>query len=345
MKTPKKIILIFFLILSSVPFFEQTLFAEEHVHQAVQAKYRCPMHHQIISDKPGKCPICGMELVLFTPGTAAAEGEHTSIAISTEKQRLVGIKTAVVEKRPLQKRIRALGSVAHEEMLYEAQLDYLKALRDAPNAIKEKYLGVYQKLYAPTTVESAKLKLMQLGMDEESIAQMNRTTPPDKALLHISEHGEDWISFSLYEYEAPLVKKGDKVHVEIPGMAGVELEGEVKMVSPFVDMGSRTIKGRALVLDEKHFLKPEMFVTVFVEARLEDAVAVPLDAVLLTGGRSLVFVEEKEGVFKPRSVVVGAQAGEFWEIKQGLMEGEKVAVSGNFLLDSESRLNASSDAS
>ena len=92
-------------------------------------------------------------------------------------------------------------------------------------------------------------------------------------------------------------------------------------------------------------LKPEMAVTVVVNARVGSVLAVPLDAVLLTGTRSLVYVEEKEGVFKPREVTVGTQAGEFYEIKDGLMEGEKVVVKGNFLIDSESRLNSGVGAS
>jgi len=128
-------------------------------------------------------------------------------------------------------------------------------------------------------------------------------------------------------------------------MPGVKLQGEVKTISPFVDPGSRTIKARALVQDENHVLKPEMSVTVFVYASLGTAIAVPLDAVLLTGDHAFVFVEEKEGIFKRREVVIGAQAGEFWEIRQGLNEQEKVVVNGNFLMDSESRLSAASDAS
>ena len=349
MKSIQLIIAIVVLISTPVLMIQNlTSASESTVHKGKKILfYRNPMRGDIKSPVPAKDGM-GMDYIPVYEGEESgitSVSGHAEVVISHEKQQLMGIKTAVVEKKPLKKMIRALGIVAHEEMLFDAQIEYLKALRAAPNIVREKYMGVYQKQFVPTAVENAKLKLMQLGMDEQSITEMDKNSAPDKVLLHLSDHKDDWVSFTLYEHEAPLVKRGDIVQIEIPSMPGVDLNGEVKTISLFVDTLSRTIKGRAFVHDESHALKPEMSVTVVINAEIGEALSVPLDAVLLTGSRSLVYVEKKDGVFEPREVVVGAQAGESYEIKQGLNEGEKVAVNGNFLIDSESRLNSASGAS
>ena len=348
MKKIKSAVQIAILALVPVILVQSALYASEPMQEKKKILYyRNPMGTGAKSPVPIKDEM-GMDYIPVYQGEesgATAVPGHAMVAMKPEKQELLGIRTVLVEKKPLTKVIRALGMVGHEEMLYDAQLEYIKALRDSPNAVREKYLGVYQKQFVPTAVEGAKLKLMQLGIDEQSIAEMDKNSYPDKALLHLAGHEMDWVSFNLYEYEAAYVKRGDAVEVEIPSMPGVKLKGEVKMVSPFVDEAGRTIKGRALVQDANHDLKPEMSITVVINADRGMALAVPLDAVLLTGARSLVYVEGKNGAFEPREVVVGAQAGEFYEIKQGLMEGEKVAVNGNFLIDSESRLNSGASAS
>ena len=329
MKKIKIVVLVFILILSASASMADT--AKKVLY------YRNPMRGDVHSPVPAKDEM-GMDYI-------PVYEETSGVVLTPEKKKLLGVKTAVVEKKELKKIIRALGMVGHEEALYDAQVEYLRALRGASNAAREKYLGVYQKQFAPTAVESAKLKLMQLGMDEASIAEMDKNTPPDKALLHLADHSMDWVSFTLYEYEAALVKRGAPVRVEIPSIPGESLEGKVRMISLFVDEASRTIKGRALVRDQRNILKPNMYVTVIVNSGMGAAIVVPADAVLLTGTRSMVYVEEDEGKFQPREVVVGAEAGGFYEIKQGLNEGEKVAISGNFLLDSESRMNAPGNAS
>ena len=123
---------------------------------------------------------------------------------------------------------------------------------------------------------------------------------------------ETWVYANIYEHEVPFVKKGDLVEVTAASMPGVKLQGRVETVSPFADMESRTVKVRMLVKDVKEHLRPEMPVNVLIQSDLGSGLAVPLDAVLLTGDHAIVFVEKGEGVFEPRYVMVGQQVGEFY---------------------------------
>jgi multidrug efflux pump subunit AcrA (membrane-fusion protein) len=93
-------------------------------------------------------------------------------------------------------------------------------------------------------------------------------------------------------------------------------------------------------MDPEKLLKPEMYVDLFLVADLGEAVSVPQEAVMFTGERAIVFVAQGEGFFEPREVKLGTQAGNFYEVKTGLHLGEQIAVSGNFLIDSESRLQS-----
>jgi len=81
-----------------------------------------------------------------------------------------------------------------------------------------------------------------------------------------------------------------------------------------------------------------MYVDVYLKTDLEEKVVVPVEAVMRTGERDLVFVAQGDGHFEPRHVQVGAKTDEYYEFKAGLSAGERIAVSGNFLIDSESRL-------
>ena len=107
-----------------------------------------------------------------------------------------------------------------------------------------------------------------------------------------------------------------------------------------VDTVTRSIRARAVLQNPEGFLKPEMYVNAILERRLGEVLAVPEEAVFATGEQNIVFVAKPDGVFEPRQVTVGVKSGEDYEVKSGLSEGETVVTSGNFLIDSESRLKA-----
>ena len=112
-----------------------------------------------------------------------------------------------------------------------------------------------------------------------------------------------------------------------------------------LDPKTRSIQVRAEVEDLEHKLKPEMFVNVNIKIEIGERLAMPQEAVMDTGERQMVFVAKPEGYFESRQVRLGNKAGDYYEVIAGVNEGEEVVSSGNFFVDSESRLKSAIDTS
>jgi YHS domain-containing protein len=112
----------------------------------------------------------------------------------------------------------------------------------------------------------------------------------------------------------------------------------VSKVLPQFDPLSRTFKVRVEMDNPGYIFRPDMFVDVELPVNLPDSLTVPGSAVIDTGSRKTVFVDRGNGYFEPRRVETGWRFGDRIEITKGLMEGEQIVVSGNFLVDSESRM-------
>jgi Cu(I)/Ag(I) efflux system membrane fusion protein len=118
-------------------------------------------------------------------------------------------------------------------------------------------------------------------------------------------------------------------------------EGKVDAVLPEVSLATRTLKARVALANPKTQLVPGMFVTVqFAANGRPDVLRVPSEAVIQTGTRSVVMLAEGDGKFRPVNVEVGSEGGGQSEIRAGLTAGQKVVVSGQFLIDSEASLKS-----
>jgi membrane fusion protein, copper/silver efflux system len=138
----------------------------------------------------------------------------------------------------------------------------------------------------------------------------------------------------------PFVREGDIVEVDLPAISDKKFQGIVRSLDSVVDPVTRSIRVRAQLENPDGVLKPEMYVNAALKADLGEQLAVPEEAVFATGEKNIVFVVRENNVFDPREVVLGAKADHFYQVKSGLMEGEQVVTSGNFLIDSESRLRS-----
>ncbi len=186
-----------------------------------------------------------------------------------------------------------------------------------------------------------KQKLLAMGMSESEIAELeNRGKPQQNLYLPTSEDKNVWVYVTIYEYEAELVKTGTPVEVRAIAYPGVSFGGSVISVTPILEAATRTLKVRALVDNPENKLKLEMFVNVVIKYDLGDKLAVPEEAVMHAGTRDIVFVAGTNGHFEPRVVTLGSKAQGYYEVLRGLSENEEVITSGNFLIDSESKLNA-----
>lgn len=309
--------------------------------------YRHPMGQPDISPVPKKDSM-GMDYLPVYENEAGGPKSkvpgRSTVQIPLEKQQLMGVKIALVEKRKLTKRIRTVGRVAYDPELYTAQQEFISALESLRKAAG----GPYHEPLARTQalVESVRVRLRLLGMSEGEIAELEKKEVQDRHLIlpHASEQPFSsaqqfvWVYGSIYEYELPFVKRGTAVKVRVPTFPDREFVGEVRALDPVLDPATRSIRIRARVADPEGVFRPEMYVDLYFETDLGEQVAVPEEAVMPTGERWIVFVAQSEGYFEPREVKLGTQAEKFYEVKGGLGAGERIAVSGNFLLDSESRL-------
>ncbi len=168
---------------------------------------------------------------------------------------------------------------------------------------------------------------------------------PGMRLYRIADLSTVWVEGEVFEQDIQFVELGAETHIEVAAYPGEHLMGTVSFVYPTVEVESRTNRVRVTVTNPGLRLKPGMFATVFFDVQaIRDDVAVPLDAVIVTGERNIVFVRDVEGTLTPREVVLGARAGDLVQILEGLLVGETIVASANFLVDAESRLGATGGA-
>lgn len=155
-------------------------------------------------------------------------------------------------------------------------------------------------------------------------------------LFRLADISRVWVIADLFEIDSRFLLP-ESAKVKLPCQDFV-FEGEASHVPPQFDPASRTLKVRLEVENPDFTLKPDMFVDVEFTVETGEAVSVPIDALADSGARKVVYVNLGEGTFEPREVETGWRMDGRVQITAGLAEGEKVVVSGNFLIDSESRM-------
>lgn len=162
---------------------------------------------------------------------------------------------------------------------------------------------------------------------------------PGMRLYRIADLTEVWVEGEVFEQDIRFVEEGAQAHIEVAAYPGEHEMGLVSFVYPTVDVQSRSNRVRVTVPNRDLRLKPGMFATIFFDVQVADeALTVPMEAVVVTGERNLVFSRDADGMLEAREVVLGARAGERIAILSGLSEGERIVGSANFLVDAESRL-------
>ena len=303
-----------------------------------------PMMPGYKSDKPGKSPM-GMDLVPVyaetsgEPADASSPAGYASILVTPQKQQFIGVKTDAVSRRALTKTLRTVGTIAHDPELYQAQAEYLQAVQALARAKQGAApAGVVEQ--AQQLVDAAQIHLTHLGLNEDLIRELATQSHADHSLLFGRAGEPVWMYAKLYEDDLPLVKVGQEVSVEVPSLPDQAFHGTIRAMDPMVDAMTRTVRLRAQLENPEGRLKPEMYVNVSVTVDLGEVLAIPESAVFQTGLRPIVFVAKGGGLFEPRDVTLGAKADGFYALTRGVAEGEVVVTSGNFLIDSESRLKA-----
>lgn len=260
--------------------------------------------------------------------------------------------------------------------LYSAQYEYLLAYRHCERlkhlprkdaAQTNNVVWRESMIEAETLAASARkrLKLWEIGDDE--IAALEKSGKPTdtlqlrapvtgyvieknidpaqmvvlgKTLYRVADLSTVWINADIYEYELPLVKVGQKAAVTGGSNPGRVFEAKVDFIYAYSENKTRTTTARLVMDNRDGLFKPDTYVNVEIKVDQGERLMTPATSVFDTGARQYVFVEAAEGHFVPRRIQLGAKVGDQFIVNEGLTEGEKVVVDGNFLLDSESQLRA-----
>jgi|SRR5579859_2789771 len=363
------------------------------------------MNPQHTYDKPGKAPD-GMDLVpKYGEDEDAAMSNMAvgTVKIPPQKQELIGVRTAIVQRETLVRKVRTTGEITADETriahvhvkingfiedvfvnsvgqlvkkgeplftlyspdLVSTQEEYLIAKRG------EKYLGGSQFAEVSQGAESLlrstreRLKLWDISDDQikklDETGEVSRTLTfyspirgfvmerkafpqtaitPDMDLYSITDLSSIWVNADVYEYEVPFVKVGQTAVMQLSYYPGKSYTGKITYIYPTVDPVTRTVKVRIELPNPAFELKPQMFATVELNINYGNQVLIPQEAVMDSGDKQYVFVVHDGGVFEPRTIQMGAKLEGKVAVLSGLKAGETIVTSGNFLIDSESRLKS-----
>jgi membrane fusion protein, copper/silver efflux system len=188
-------------------------------------------------------------------------------------------------------------------------------------------------------------KLLHIHSPAEGIivnvgAREGQYVTPQTELYMIADLSSVWVFVDVFEEEMPWVNVGDEAEMRVAAIPGTTFKGRLTYIYPYAESKTRTIKARLEFQNEDLILKPDMFADVTIHASpRSDLIVVPSEAIIRSGLREQVFVVRGAGKFDPREVEIGVSSGSLTEIRSGITAGEKVVVSAQFLIDSESSLH------
>jgi Cu(I)/Ag(I) efflux system membrane fusion protein len=249
---------------------------------------------------------------------------------------------------------------------YNPQQSFIYALNATDRQIESGQRPPEQGLPFERTTINTTQALLNVGMTQEQIERIAETrevdplveirSPADGFILErnvylggafqptttlytIADLSVVWVMADAFETDERFLQPGTKATISHPAL-DADLEAVVSHVLPEFNAATRTLKVRLEARNPGFKLRPGMFADVSVPVQLGPALTVPRSAVLDSGSRRVVFVDRGEGMFEPRRVTTGWSYAERVQILDGLEEGDEVVTSGNFLLDSESRMRS-----
>jgi Cu(I)/Ag(I) efflux system membrane fusion protein len=220
---------------------------------------------------------------------------------------------------------------------------------------------------AETLRAAARQRLTLLGMSEDQIAAVERdgtvhtrvtlrspiagvivelgaregmTAMAGTTLFRIASLATVWVVAEVPETQAGMMVPGGTVEVRVPAYPGDKFAGKVGAILPEINTATRTVRARIEVANSGGKLRPGMFANLAFAGRGREVLLVPSEAVIHTGERTVVVVEERTGRFRAAEVEAGAEGDGSTEIRKGLQPGDRVVISGQFLIDSEASLRS-----
>ena len=178
------------------------------------------------------------------------------------------------------------------------------------------------------------------GFITEREALPGKYAQPDTRLYTVADLSSIWVFAQVYQNDLGRLHAGNRATLTVDTYPGRTFSGHVDFIYPDIDMSTRTARVRLKFPNPGLKLIPGMFVNVTLDAPMGTHEVIPASGVLQTGTRQIVFVDRGGGSLEPRQVEVGARVGDDYIVLKGLEVGERIATSANFLIDSESQLQA-----
>lgn len=257
--------------------------------------------------------------------------------------------------------VRSLGQrVNRGDLLFEwyspvlvnAQEEFLRTLRSGKSGIRQAARDRLLALDIPADIISrleSRGEAFQLlpvyapaaGVVTELGIRDGMYITPSVDLLTLADLSSVWVYVDLFEHQAPLVTIGQPATLRLAGLPGTELTGEVTYLAPQLDPQTRTVQARLRFANPGERIKPNMYGRAFLQQPAEEnLLLIPREALIRSGDSERVVLAGEEGRFAVTAVQSGGEFGDEVAIISGLTEGNRVVVSGQFLLDSESSLRA-----
>lgn len=247
--------------------------------------------------------------------------------------------------------------------LVQTQQEYLLAIKGR----KELGASPFNEAvnFSESLAESARRRLELFDISENQIKELERRGSPVKALTlyspasgfvltrsayakqrvtpetelySLADLSKVWVIADIYEFEASDIRVGQRAVVTTSSYPGRSFAGQITYIYPQVESSTRTLKVRVELANPGIILKPDMYADVTINITYGSSLVVPQEAVMDSGSEQTVFVALEGGYFEPRKVQLGGKADNKYIVLGGLRAGERVVTSGNFLIDSESKL-------
>jgi len=178
------------------------------------------------------------------------------------------------------------------------------------------------------------------GYITERNALPNLSVQPETRLYTVADLSTVWVLAEVFQNDLARIKVGDRATLTVDTYPGRTFEGRVDFIYPQVDMATRTARARLVFSNPGLKLSPGMFVNVVLKVLMGRQLVIPASGVLQSGTRQIVFVDRGNGYLEPRQVELGPRAGDDFIVLKGLKAGERIITSANFMIDSESQLQA-----
>jgi RND family efflux transporter MFP subunit len=325
------------------------------------------------------------------------------VQLTPQRMQSIGVKTGMVEAKPVQDEIRTVGNVEVDETrlayvqvrfpgwiqkvfadstyqyvrkgqplftiyspdLVTTEQEYLLARQNRNELAQSSVPGVASG--AVSLLDAAAERLKQWEVPDREIAQLESTgkvrreleidspvsgtiternalpnmyVQPETKLYTVADLSTVWVYAEVFQNDMARIKVGDPATVTTDAYPGRTFSGRVNFVWPQVDMTTRTQRVRLVFSNPDMKLTPGLFVNAGLQIPMGRQLTIPASGVLQSGTRQMAFVDHGGGYLEPREVQLGARVGDEFIVQKGLKPGERIVTSANFLVDSESQLQA-----